>query len=382
MTESALDAEVAVIGLGAWGACTLWQLARRGVRAVGLDRFGRAHRFGASHGGSRMFRITCLEHPGLVPLARRSLDLWRELEHDSGRELLFGSGGLLIGSPDSQVVSGTLAAAAQHDIHIEKLDRAALLARYPQHSDTGVDDIGVWEPSAQLIRPEEAVAAALTCAEKAGAQIHSGVQVLGVEQSGDSVRIHTPMSSLRVRRAVVTAGSWLPSLVDLPGTRVLRMPVTWFRPAGTAPSYRLADFPVFMRQLDAETVLWGCGAEGDHDVKLGLEQFGAHGVGLDLETMDRSIGATDWAELSALLPRYLPGLQPNPERIDLGMLTITPDGQFLLGPLPTAAQVLVGGGDNAHGFKHAAGIGEYLADLACDERPRIDLSFADVRRLW
>ncbi len=66
------DAEVAVVGLGAWGSSALWQLASRGVRVLGFERYGLGHPFGASHGGTRMFRVTCLEHPGLVPLAKRS----------------------------------------------------------------------------------------------------------------------------------------------------------------------------------------------------------------------------------------------------------------------------------------------------------------------
>lgn len=58
-------ADVAVIGLGAMGSATLYQLARRGVRAIGLDRFDPPHERGSSHGESRITRQAGL--PVLAP---------------------------------------------------------------------------------------------------------------------------------------------------------------------------------------------------------------------------------------------------------------------------------------------------------------------------
>jgi sarcosine oxidase len=377
---SELEAEVAVVGLGAWGSAALWQLARRGVRAVGIERFGRGHALGSSHGGSRMFRVTCLEHSGLVPLARRSLELWRQLEGEAGHRLLLDSGGLLVGGPDSQVVAGTLAAARQHDIEVAVLGRDELVRQFPQHAGLAPQDIGVWEPSAKLIRPEAAVRAALDLAQAAGARVLTDTRVTGIEPDQQGVWVHTPTRSMRVARVIVTVGSWLPSLVPMPALRVARMPVTWFRPLPGALPYSLAEFPVFMRQIGDNTVLWGCGSEGPYDIKLGLEQFDGSAVDLDPESSDRSVNSADWDELCGYLPTYLPGLESTPSRVAVCMLTLSPDGQFVLGSLPHSPNVIVAGGDNAHGFKHATGLGEALADLAVGAEPRMDLSFTDVKR--
>ena len=46
----------AVIGLGALGSATAWQLARRGVDVIGLERFELGHERGASHDTSRIIR--------------------------------------------------------------------------------------------------------------------------------------------------------------------------------------------------------------------------------------------------------------------------------------------------------------------------------------
>ena len=65
--------DVAVIGLGAMGSAALFHLARRGVKAVGVERFTPGHDRGSSHGESRAIRLGYSEHPSYVPLVRARL---------------------------------------------------------------------------------------------------------------------------------------------------------------------------------------------------------------------------------------------------------------------------------------------------------------------
>ena len=39
-----------VVGLGAMGSATAYQLSQRGQRVLGLEAFGRGHQQGSSHG--------------------------------------------------------------------------------------------------------------------------------------------------------------------------------------------------------------------------------------------------------------------------------------------------------------------------------------------
>ena len=66
---------VAVIGLGAAGSAALLALARRGIPAVGLDRFRPPHSHGSSHGRSRVIREAYYESPAYVPLVRRAYEV-------------------------------------------------------------------------------------------------------------------------------------------------------------------------------------------------------------------------------------------------------------------------------------------------------------------
>src|SRR5256714_15556880 len=100
--------EVRVGGLGAMGCATLVHLARRGVRALGLEQFRPGHSLGSSHGDSRIIRETYFEHPLYVPLVRRAHELWRELELESGTALMTITGGLMMGAENGFVGSGIL----------------------------------------------------------------------------------------------------------------------------------------------------------------------------------------------------------------------------------------------------------------------------------
>src|SRR4051794_21494845 len=160
----AFDAEVAVIGLGAMGSNALWRLAHRGVDVIGLERFRPGHVQGSSHGHTRLFRVACLEHPNLVPLAQRSLELWRDLQDRSGTPIIDITGGLMIGPPDSDVVAGTLAAARAHQLPVQTLTATELSTRYPQHAGVPADHVAVWDPLAGVVRPEAGVIAACAAA--------------------------------------------------------------------------------------------------------------------------------------------------------------------------------------------------------------------------
>jgi len=81
-----------VIGLGAVGSATAWQLAQRGARVPGIDRHTPPHTMGSSHGHSRITRLAVGEGAEYVPLARRSHSLWRELELALGETLMLRTG--------------------------------------------------------------------------------------------------------------------------------------------------------------------------------------------------------------------------------------------------------------------------------------------------
>ncbi|HEX8489604.1 MAG TPA: FAD-dependent oxidoreductase, partial [Chthoniobacterales bacterium] len=123
--------DVAVAGLGGMGSAVAAHCAARGATVIGVDQFGPAHEFGASHGKSRMIRQAYFEDPAYVPLVLRAYELWRKLERDMGEELLRLTGVLSIGPADSDIISGTLRAADRHDLLVKAWSKEKVQRRYP-----------------------------------------------------------------------------------------------------------------------------------------------------------------------------------------------------------------------------------------------------------
>ncbi|MBZ4323746.1 N-methyl-L-tryptophan oxidase [Streptomyces huiliensis] len=372
--------DVVVVGLGIWGAMTLWRLAARGVRAVGVERFDIAHARGSSHGGHRMFRETCLENEALVPVARRSLDLWRELEAGTGRRLFENTGGLLIGPRDGRLAGGTIASAEAHGVEVEVLEPAEVSARFPGHAGIPDGHVGVWEPSAGVLRAEDSVRAAVELAERGGATVLRGTEVLGVEPEGGGVRVRTAGRDLLAGRVVLTPGCWLPDFTPGLGVRSVHLPMTWFPPSGDPALFRRELFPVFMREIDADTVIWGQGDGDLRHVKLGIEQ-GADPDPYDPELGVPAVPSRPWERLGEVLATAVPGVGRVPSRILHCGITTTADGQFVLGASPADPRVVLAGGCNGYGFKHAAAVGDLLADIVMGATGPAPLPFAAPGRL-
>jgi sarcosine oxidase len=200
--------DVAVIGLGAMGAAALYQLARRGVPAVGIDRYDPPHGVGSSHGETRITRQAVGEGAAFIPLVRRSHAIWEELQASTGEALFTACGMLLIGSlgqssshhgrPD--FVGATERVARRFAIPHEMLDRTAIARRFPQFTNQPADAAGYYEPGAGFLLPEACIAAQLTAAGQLGASIMRNTQVGVIELRGGLVRLTTTAGPVDAER--------------------------------------------------------------------------------------------------------------------------------------------------------------------------------------
>jgi sarcosine oxidase len=376
------DADVAVVGLGAMGSHAAWRLAERGVQVIGVEQFAPGHVLGSSHGQTRLFRVACFEHPELVTVARRSRDLWHELQVHTAEPLLEITGGVMIGPADSDVITGTLAAAEAQDLPIERLTIDQLTERFPQHQNLADGTVGIWDPEAGIAHPEAAITAAAVAARAAGAKIYTGTKVTAIDLVDGGAVVRTATGAFTVRQVVVTTGAWLGKLVPELELDPTRTPMTWFAPADPADgSFSLERFPVFIRAIDHETWIWGHGAADHNGVKIGPDRDDNF-VTCDPDEVDRGVSAKDHALVSELIRTALPALNPMPTRITTCMVTNSRDGQFVIGRPHADPRLVIGGGDSGHAFKHASGIGELLAQIVTGETTYIDTDFVDPDRFF
>ncbi len=358
-----------VVGLGAMGSAAACHLAARGQRVLGLEQFQPAHDRGSSHGHSRVIRLAYFEHPDYVPLLHRAYALWDRLERDTGRALLRITGGLMIGRPDSEVVSGSLRSARAHGLAHELLDAAAIRRRYPPFTPSPAV-VGLFEPTAGVLAPEACAHAHLERAVSHGAEIHVDERVVGWEAraNGDGVTVRTTRSTYEAGRLVLAPGAWASTLFDLPDVpfEVERQVLYWFDPDDGTEPFSPDRFPIYVWDLGEGVQVYGFPAqEGPPGgVKVAFFRTGL-GTRCTVDTVDRQVHPEEVGQMRNAVSDAIPSLARGRLLATATcMYTLTPDHHFVLGLHPRHQQVVVASPCSGHGFKFASVIGEILADLA------------------
>jgi sarcosine oxidase len=375
--------DVAVVGLGAAGAATLYQLARRRIRVVGIDRFSPPHVYGSTHGDTRITREAIGEGEAYTPLVQRSHAIWRELEAETGEDLLTQCGGLVIeaagggaaGHHRHEFLSSTIACARLYGIRHELLSAADMKQRFPQFGLDGTES-AYYEPSAGFVRPERCVGTQLAVAERHGAHIRRDERVLDVERSRGGVRVRTDRGAVEAERVVLAVGPWVRDFVGADRLRlfnVYRQVLTWFELSPDAGDHTPGAMPVFIWGLQDGNAFYGFPAiDGTREVKVADEKLEspttADEAALDVEDGEPR------ALYDSILSVRLPGLSSRCVRAARCLYTVTPDANFVVDEHPDIDGVLLVSPCSGHGFKHSAGLGEAIAERLTTGSSDVDLS--------
>jgi len=374
--------DVIVLGLGAIGSAALHQLAKRGVRVLGIDCHSPPHAFGSSHGDTRITRLAIGEGIHYTPLAMRSHQIWREIERETGADLLTQCGELIISSENKSSFThvpaffeNTFEAARRNRIVHELLDAVEIRRRYPAFNVRD-DEFGYFEPEAGFVRPERCVEALLALARKHGARTHFDEQVLGFDADASGVTVATQSGSYRADRLIVAAGAWTPMLLggDFEGLlRIYRQVLCWFEVDGNPAAYTPDRFPVFIWETQkTRQGIYGFPMIDPAGVKIATEQY-------DLTTTPALVDRRATPEELAATHRdfvapYVHGVSARCAKSAVCLYTVTPDAGFIIDSLPGCERVIVASCCSGHGFKHAPALGEILSDLALGATSAFDLT--------
>ena len=371
--------DVIVVGLGAMGAAVSWQLARRGLNVIALDRYQPPHDAGSTHGESRITRLAVGEGDEYVPLVRRSHELWRRIEAETGQTLITHTGGVVIGGTHSEFLDRTAAIAVRHGIAHERLDEDGLRTRFPMFA-VEAEARGYYEPEAGLVRPEAAVAAQLDLAVAAGARFRFADPVLRWQASPEGVRVHTGGDVHDADQLVLCPGAWIVQL--FPAGRdlfaVYRQHMFWFAIADKLE--RLRDMPIFVWDFGGERSgfvhlrgFYGFpplgGTQGG--VKVATEQY-EQTTEPDGEQHPASPQETRVMREQVIGPR-MPWLGSTPLRTTSCLYTSTRGSRFVIDRHPEHDNVMIVSACSGHGFKHSAAIGEAVAQSVAGQPPEVDL---------
>lgn len=373
---SAIEADVAVVGVGSVGSMASWQLAARGLRVVGIDRFMVPGPFSAYAGESRVFRMVYAEGGHYTPLLQRARDLWRDLEAATGTELLHTTGVVTIMDHDHPDHAALLQAGRERGLAYEVVAGEEARRRLPQHVIRD-SDVALFDPEGGYVLSERAVFAAVQLAQRHGASFLGGRTVLGLEPHADGWSIRTDQEEVRARRVLVATGTGAGPVCEALGTHVAVLPqvLTWF-PIADPGAGRPPVEQVFIRSShDAQ--FYGFPSTDGWTVKV------AASVYMDeVPSMARPL-TWDPRHLDTIqswVRTYLPDLVPHPVRTVLCADGYTVDWTGLLGGVPGLDGVVVAVGFSGHGFKMAPALGAVAAELAWDGTTATDVSFMNPGR--
>lgn len=377
--------DVIVLGIGGVGSAVLDQLAQRGVRALGIDRFRPPHGQGSTHGQTRIIRQAYFEHSDYVPLLTESYRLWHDLQRRAEKQLYHEVGLIQIGPTDGVVVPGVLRAAAEHGLSVERMTAKEINSRWPGIAAS--DDLGgVFESRAGYLLVEDCVTAHLALAEAAGAKTLLDTAVQSWSANQHEVRVQTDQGEFAADRLVMTAGPWASQLlgeINVP-LSVRRKSLFWF--ATDSSQYDVAaGFPTFLFEMPAD------GERGDTSVFYGFPKMDGRGVKIaehsggravrDPLAVDRTVDLGEQQRLVNFIAACLPGVSAHVTDHAVCLYTMSPDENFIVDRHPDHENVVFAAGLSGHGFKFAPVLGKALADLALDRQTELPIHFLSLERL-
>jgi sarcosine oxidase len=353
--------DVIVLGLGGMGSATLFHLARRGLRVLGLERFDLVHEYGSSHGLTRIIRLAYWEHPSYVALLRRSYELWRELERLAGEHLLYITGSVDAGPPGSRIFEGALESSRLHGLPHEVMDGAELHRRFPGYA-LPEEMRCLYQPDGGFLLPERCNVAHVARALAEGAEAHCRERVLawGVERG--EVWVSTAKGRHQAGKLVICAGPWTSKLV--PQLERLAIPerqvLAWLQPL-RPEQFQLGAFPVFNLEVE-EGRYYGFPSFLIPGFKFG--KYHHREETADPDSVNREPEPEDEELLRAFAQRYFPNGAGPTMMLKACLFTNSPDRHFILDLHPEHPEVAVAAGFSGHGYKFCSVVGEIMADLA------------------
>lgn len=376
-TTGGADFDTIVIGVGGMGSATCFELARRGQKVLGLDRFPLGHDRGSSHGETRIIRKAYFEHPDYVPLLHRTYDLWHDLERSTNRTLFHPTGLVLSGKADGETIRGARTSANLHGLKLQNFTPAEARVRFAGLEFPDDHDVA-FEPGAGTLFVETCVQTHIDEAVRLGATLQGNERVLDWLMDGQIVRVRTIEREYRSRNLVLTAGAWAGPLLSELGLQlcVLRKFVGWF-PIQTNQYLAANGLPTFFYELPAGA-FYGFPSFDGKTVKVAEHTSGQ--VVADPANVDRNSHAEDVVRLQMFIESHLPDVNRAPIRHSVCLYTMSSDQHFVIDMHPQWQNVVFAAGFSGHGFKFCPVVGMVLADLVEKRSTSLPVEFLARQR--
>jgi sarcosine oxidase, subunit beta len=360
MTELPRRAEVVVVGGGVMGVSVAYHLAARGLRDVLVleraDLFGQGAT-GKCAGGIRHQFASETN----VRLSIESIRMLEQFEADLGQPLGIRQCGylfLLTRAEDVKAFERNVALQHRLGVMTEWLSPHEIQRRLPQLR-TGDVLAATYYARDGLADPGGVVAGYVSAARRLGATLLTGVEVRGVQLTGQSVRaLETSAGPVQTELLVNAAGPFAADVGRMLGVDIPIWPLRRQMLVTTPMSEVPADFPFV---IDFATGLY-FHREGP-GILTGMANP-AQPPGYD-ESVDL---AWEQVHLQAAVQRFPALLNAGLAHHWAGLYEMTPDAHPVIGRLDPLDNAYVVAGFSGHGFMHGPIAGKLLAEVILDGR--------------
>jgi glycine/D-amino acid oxidase-like deaminating enzyme len=404
------QADVVIVGGGIVGCASAYQLARRGLGVLLLEKGEIA---GEQSGRNLGFVRQQGRDPAELPLAAAANRIWQTLQAELDADIEWVQGGNLALAFDEVEAAGYREWArigAEFGLDTRLLSEAAVREVLP--GITTAFTLGIHTPSDGHADPVKATLAFADAAIGAGARIVTGCTVDSIEVAGGRViGVQTNRGSVRTEIAVCAAGIWSHKLLagiglDLPQQAVKVMVLR------TQPVKPLTQSGVWTRKIAFRQAVSGSlvASASVFDIDLDAHNFrhlrmfmpmylanrgrfrlrvGAKGLRslLPQPREKRFSGAQPEATRSFVrgylerLEAWFPSLGPlQLEKSWAGLTDGTPDGVPVLEAVERPRGLIVATGQSGHGFALGPVFGQVVADLASKGEAQFDLKAMRLSR--
>lgn len=383
--SSAAHFDVIVIGGGAMGQATAWQLAGRKARTLVLEQFTFLNQLGSSGGFSRQFRIPYPEKY-MVKLVQESVPFWEDLQALTPVPLLDKVGTLWFGDPSVHSTEGNIG-EAEKALKAQKVPFTRLNASEieKQHHFRKLPDsyTGLFQPDGASINLRATLETLLNWNRRSPhVTLMEESPVTGIRSRKGKFEVTTPQGTFTAEKLVLTPGPFANSVFRL---LHFEISATWWNMASayykvTKPDIKYPTWFVFQKpERDNNNQFYGF-PEVAWDYP-GYIRVASDFVMSPLTSPDQRTFVPNPKELkftAQWVAKHMTGLEPVPSFTSTCLIALSKMENremlvgFAPGFVPEHKQVTLCA--TGWGGKFVPLVGRMLADLTLDGRTPFDIS--------
>mgnify|MGYP002819738059 FL=1 len=347
---------IIVVGGGIAGTMTALDLQRRGNQVTLIDRWEPGHARAASSDYNRVIRAISGNDEFYTRWARESRLRWLEMQAETGQNLMYECGALILATEGhSDWEDATAATFDKVGVPYYKFDKADIAARFPQFRVPEIK-YALYEPEAGMLMAHRCVITGIDLFKKSG-----GIVKRGHVTTDASEKPLLDGKPLEADVIVISTGAWMSEMFPKtikPISSIIGLPVFYTSTPNGSDAFDKEKMPCW---IDHGQNSFGIpSSEGS-----GIKAMIAIPEKIDLDNDERLIRREALARTQSYIKHRFPLLEGE-KVVDskFNQIIMTPDTHFVVDWHHEHQNVLFAGGCSGHLFKHGPIFGEFVSGVA------------------